>query len=178
MIIPCLAALLSGVALQAQTPAPKPGPEHQQLQFLAGSWTYEREVKTTPLGAAAKYAAKRSSREILNGFFVEFQHVMKGPDGESPWMHIDGYDPVAKTIVYAWFGDLGGMGRGTAKVSGNTSSWEGTGIINGVQYRERGTVTLSADKMSYTTKADMSLDGKSWIPWYEDKAKRVKAPAR
>lgn len=164
--------------MPAQTPAPKPGPEHKAMQLLAGSWTYEREIKATPLGAAAKLTCQRSSREIMNGFFAEYQHMMKGPEGESPWMVIEGYDPVAKAHVYAWFGDLGGMGRGTFKISGNSGRWEGNGVINGMQYRERGTNTLSADRMTYTTKAEMSLDGKTWIPWYEDKGKRVQAPAR
>lgn len=178
MLIPCLAALLGGVAMPAQTPAPKPGPEHKAMQLLAGNWTYEREFQATPLGPATRQSAKCSSREILNGFFIEYQHTMKGPEGDGRWMEIDGYDPVAKTNVYAWFGDFGGMGRGTFRISGNTSSWEGTGVMAGVQYRDRGTVTLSADGMSYTKKSEITLDGKTWVLWYADKGKRVKAAAQ
>jgi hypothetical protein len=166
------------VSLQAQAPAPKPGPEQKKMQLLAGDWTYEREDKATPFGTQGKYTGKYSSREILNGFSVEYPYMVKGPQGDSQWIEIDGYDPVAKTNTYSWFGDSGGMGRGTFTVTGNNGAWEGTGVFAGVQYRERGSVNLSADGKSFSKKGEITIDGKTWLPWFEMKATRAKAPSK
>jgi hypothetical protein len=178
LIAVALVMLLDAVALQSQTPAPKPGPEQKKMQLLAGDWTYEREYKANPLRAAGKYTGKYSSREILNGFFVEYQHTMKGPQGDIHWFEINGYDPVAKTNIYNWYGDSGGMGRGTFTISGNDGTWEGTSVMSGIQYRERGSFSLSADGTSFTKKAEVSPDGKTWIPYSEMKGTRMKAPSK
>ena len=170
--------LLFSVALQAQTPAPKPGPEQKKMQLMAGDWTYEREYFANPHRAAAKHVGKYSSHEILNGFFVEYQHTMKGPQGDIHWFEINGYDPVAKTNIFNWYGDSGGMRRGTFIITGNNGTWEGTSVMSGIQYRERGSYSLSADGTSFTKKAEISTDGKTWTPYSEMKGTRAKAPQK
>ena len=39
---------------RAQSPKASPGPEHKRLEAFVGTWTYERELKSGPVGSGAK----------------------------------------------------------------------------------------------------------------------------
>ena len=69
----------------------------------------------------------------------------------------------------------GVISHGTLTTSGNTWSSKGTVIAGGKQYQWRGTDVLSADLMSDTHTAEISADGKTWLPWVEEKLTRIKA---
>ncbi len=43
-----ISVLLGAVALQAQTPAPQPGPEHKKMLVWVGDWTLSEEVMKSP----------------------------------------------------------------------------------------------------------------------------------
>ncbi len=179
IVVLCVSALVCAGTLQSQTSAPKPGPEQKKMQLLAGNWNFERENKATPLRAAGKFTGSYSTREILNGFFVEYQYKTKGPQGDLySQIQIDGYDAVAKTNTYSWFNDLGSMGRGTFTINGNEGTWEGTGIWSGIQFKERGSFSLSVDGRSLIKKGEVTVDGKTWLPNYELKGTRTKAPSK
>ena len=49
-----LMMLLFAVVAQAQTPAPKPGPEHKKMEIWVGDWTFEEEDFATPFAPAGK----------------------------------------------------------------------------------------------------------------------------
>jgi hypothetical protein len=60
-----IAALTTGVlagTVAAQAPTRKPGPEQTRIGFYAGRWTYEGEVKPSPMGPGGKV---KSSETIL-----------------------------------------------------------------------------------------------------------------
>jgi hypothetical protein len=169
VLVVCLAA-----ALQAQAPAPKPGPEVKKLHAWVGHWTYEGEYKPGPLGAGGKATGETTCQMILGGFFLQCRGTEKGPAGETHALEIMGYDPVNKNFSDEFHADDGSRFSGAATVSGDTWTEAGKLVIGGKEYQARSTSTLAADLMSATGKSDISVDGKTWTPWEENKTTKTK----
>ena len=161
--------LLLAVASQAQGPAPKPGPELKKLEIWVGDWTYEGEAKSTPLGPAGRYSGKSSTRPILGGFFIESRAEENGSSGFFQWQSIDGYDPISKRFTWRGFTNDGSFDAGTYTIDNKTESYSGTLTSGGKQYQERGTIVFSTDFTSYVDKREISTDGKTWMPFFENK---------
>ncbi len=167
--------LLFAVVAQAQTPAPKPGPEHKKLEIWIGDWTFEEEGSATPFGPAGKASGRSTAKWILGGFFVEFRVEWKGTAGPMQAIEIDGYDPVTKKYTWNNFASDGGVQAFTYAIEGNTVSYSGTQVIGGKQVKARGTITFAPDFMSNVEKREISIDGKAWMPALEVKATKVKS---
>ena len=164
VLVSGLVALLSATALQAQTSAPKPGPEHQKLNIWVGDWTHESEVQATPAGPAGKYTGKMTVRPILGGFFVEWHIEETGPAGSNQYVEVDGYDGLNRTYVWSGFGSDGSIHSATYSIDGTTVKYSGTVLLKDKQYKIRGTVVFSADFSSWTEKRELSADGRTWMP--------------
>jgi hypothetical protein len=158
--------------MQAQTQAPKPDPAISKLQAFIGHWTYEGADKAGPLGPGGKITGAQNGHMILGGFFLELRWKEKGPSGEMQGLEIDGYNPVNKRFTYNVYLDRGGVESGVFTFSGNTWSWSGKNISAGKEYLTRGTGTIGAD--SITEKAEISADGKTWMPFFEETMTRAK----
>jgi hypothetical protein len=167
--------LFSATAMQAQAPAPKPNPELKKLLPLVGHWTYEGEFKPGPLGPGGKYTGEQSVRMILGGFFMEGQVTEKDASGEVRGLFAQAYDPVNKNFVFNFFLSDGTIFSAVLNISGNTWTWAGEVHPAGKQYRYRETVILAADLTSATQNAEISVDGKTWTPWCEEKWTKVQA---
>jgi len=166
--------LVFAVAGQAQTSAPKPGPEQKKAEAFVGNWTYEGEYKPGPLGPGGKATGEYTAQMILGGFFVQGHWVEKGPSGEVQGLETFGYDPVTKNYAQSQFQNDGSLGSGTLTVSGNIWNYAGTWVLGGKQYKVRGTVTFTVDLTSLMMKIDISPDGKSWTPCFEAKYTKAK----
>ena len=167
--------LLGALALQAQDPAPKPGPEQKKLEVWVGNWTLVGEQKASPAGPASKYTGKPTWQMILGGFVLEGRFASKSESGDTQGIQILAYDAANKNYTFAAYFSDGGMGHGTVTISGNTWSWKGSVIAGGKHYQIRGTDILSADLMSDIYTAEISADGKTWLTWVEEKLTRIKA---
>jgi len=174
-IVTGMLVLLLAVASQAQGPTPKPGPEQKKLEIWVGDWTYEGESKSTPLGPAGKFIGKSSVRPILGGFFIEYRGEENGPLGFLQWREIDGYDPISKQFTWKGFDSFGGYDAAIYTIDNKTQSYSGTTTSGDKQYKERGTVVFSPDFTSYVEKREISVDGKTWMPWFESKGTKAKS---
>jgi hypothetical protein len=67
---------------------------------------------------------------------------------------------------------------GVVTVSGNTWTWIGKGILAGKPYQVKGRIIFAADSMSLTAAFEASSDGKTWMPWFENKHTKTKAANR
>jgi hypothetical protein len=174
-----VAALIYPVVASAQTPAPKPAPELKKLQVLVGHWTYEGEYKAGPLGPGGKITGEYTGQMILGGFFLRGQSTEKGTMGETRFLEIDGYDPVNKNYVSTMYGDDGSTFSGVVTVSGNTLTWAGKFTVAGKQYLFKEPFILAPDLMSATAKGEISVDGRTWTPFFEAQyAKAKPAPKK
>lgn len=170
-----LIMLLLAVSGAAQTPAPKPGPEHKKLEIWVGDWTFEEEDFATPFGPAGKMSGKLSVRPILGGFFVEFRSEATGTAGPLQYFEVDSYDPLTKKYIWNGFGSDGSIHTVTYTIEGTAVSYSGTQIIGGKQGKIRGTIVFTPDFMSDVEKREISIDGKSWVPCFQSKFTKVKS---
>lgn len=87
------------VAAAAQAPAgpPKPGPEHKKLQYFAGKWTMQGELKASPFGPGGKTTATDNCEWFAGGFHLVCKSDGKGPTGEMKGLAVLGYNPHEKS---------------------------------------------------------------------------------
>jgi len=167
----------SATALQAQ--APKPDPELRKLHAWLGHWTYAVEYNPGPLGPAGKHTGEQTVRMTLGGFFLETRVVEKTPAGEGEELEIIGYDPVNKNFTLSLYEKGGDTYSGTFTVTTNRVAWTVQSAVAAKSYQIRGTDIYAADWMSFTRKAEVSTDGKTWTPSYEKRFTKVQpAPKR
>ena len=171
-----LVVLLPVVASQAQAPAPKPGPEQKKLEIWIGDWTYEEEGQATPLGPAYKISGKARVKPILDGFFVEWDADIKGSGIK--WHEIDGYDPMTKRYFWHWYSSDGSYQTVSYAIEGNKVSYSGTRILRDKQAKNRGTITFAPDFMIWTSRDEVSIDGKTWMLNFENKFTKVKSSSK
>jgi len=174
LLLVLLVCFSTGAQSQTTKTAPQPNPELKKLQVLVGHWTVEGEYKPGPMGAGGKMTGDYTLQFILKGFFLEEHGFETGAMGTGRYIEIEGYDPVSKSLTTDSFGDDGGRFAGTITVSGNTITWEGKLAEAGKEYWVRNPITMSADSMSAVSKADISTDGKTWVPFFEGKFTKTK----
>jgi len=172
-ILSSLLAVCFGIAVQAQT-APKPAPEFQQLHGVLGNWTYTCDYQAGPLGPAGSSAGECNNQMILGAFFMKGQWKEKGRGAELEGIDILRYDPEHKNSVYSGYENDGGTYSGTITITGTVEKDEGKFFIGGREYQARTAITYSADWTSADWKAEVSSDGKTWSPWFEQKMTKVK----
>lgn len=157
------------MASQAQTPASKPGPEHQKLSIFFGEWAIDSDLQATPLGPAGKFVGKAKVRSILGGFFMEWRSEGKGPSGPTEYFEIDGYDAVTKKYTWTSFESTGVSESVTYTLDGTNVEYAGTGLDGTKQYKFRGSVVFAKDLSSALEKREVSMDGKTWMPQFQSK---------
>ena len=140
-------------ALAAQVPkvTPKPGPEHQNLNYFAGRWRSEGEMKPGPMGPGGKTSGMSSCEWFTGGFHLVCRSEGRGPAGEMRAIWIMGYSDEKKR--YTYYGvDNSGMGGEPAMglLSGDTWTWTGESTMGGQQISGRYTAQrLSPDQWSW-----------------------------
>ena len=162
--------------LQAQ--APKPDPALQKLHVWVGHWTYEGEYKPGPVGPGGKVAGEYDGKMILGGFVFQGRWAEKTPAGETHGLEIYGYDPANKNYPFGVYMDNGSIYSGAMGVSGNTFDLPGKFIAAGKLYEGKVTIVMAADSMSFTIRAEISADGKTWSPFVEAKYTKAKPAAK
>lgn len=96
----------------------KPGPEHQQLAKLAGTWNLTCKFWMAPDAPPMETQGTMTIKAVFDGRFVagEFTSTMHGQpfNGRS----LNGYDRSAKEYVSIWYDS---MGTGATRLSGQSS---------------------------------------------------------
>jgi hypothetical protein len=151
--------LLGTAALSGQVPraTPKPGPEHQNLNFFQGRWRSEGEMKAGPMGPGGKVSGMSTCEWFAGGFHLVCRSEGRGPTGNMAATWIMGYSNEKKR--YTYYGvDNSGMDGGQAfgLLAGDTWTWTGESTMSGQQINGRYTVQqLSPD--SWTWKYEVAV---------------------
>lgn len=132
-------------AARAQAPAgpPKPGPEHKKLEYFAGKWTMEGDLKPSPFGPGGKVTATDNCEWFAGGFHIICRSEGKGPAGDMKSLALLGYSGEEKAYTYYGIDNMG-MGSGTQTTPN-----------------------------AYTFKWEISQDGKTWTAVMEGKDTRA-----
>jgi len=165
------------VGAEAGKPAkPKPGPEHKKLQYFAGNWTTEADLKESPFGPGGKVSTKDNCKWFEGGFAVVCNSTGTGPMGPSKGLGILGYSGEEK--VYTYYGvDNSGMvptsvARGT--VEGDTWTYAGEDKMGGKTIKSRYTMKIESPD-AYSFNWEMQGEDGKWNSAMEGKSTRVKA---
>jgi hypothetical protein len=145
------------------------------MGIWVGNWSCEGEASATPFGPAGKISGISSAKPILGGFFLEFRGEDRGAAGATQWIEIDGYDPVAEKFTWNNFASDGTVQTITYTIEGKTVPHSGTHVSRGKQAKMRGTVVFTSDFMSSVDRREISLDGKTWMLFWEAKCTKAKS---
>ena len=166
--------LVSALSSRAQTETPRPGPEHKKLNVWVGDWTYEKEIQATPLGPAGKSSGRMSGKPIFDGFFVQVSGERTGATGTFSWFEIWAYDAIQKKYIWTGYGNDGDVNSGTCIFDGRIMNYSGTVLLGEKQYGIRGTVVVDTDLMNMVENRQLSIDGRTWMPYFRSDFVKVK----
>ena len=141
---------------------PKPGPEHQKLAGLVGTWTSEGVCEANPFGPAEKWSS-RIKNEWFPGKFAVVRHIeQKGSvTGDSVGLEIVAYDASAR--AHTWYGidSMGWSGFGKGSIKKDVLRTTFRYLVKEKPYQVRATVKgLGSDRLDFTL--EYSEDGKAW----------------
>ena len=170
---------IAAVCLVAVTQAQAPNQSttlvaaRQKLALFNGDWTYETVVHTTPIGPGDKASGKMTCSLVLRGFASECLYEEKGSAGVTHGRELMWYDAATKTYAYTYHDDAGYIEQGPWVVTSNGTTWKADTVSGDKAYKVRGIETFSPDGRTSSRKAEVSVDGKTWLPYTDVKLTKV-----
>jgi len=164
-------ALFFAIALpvQAQMDMPKPGPELKKLDYFAGTWTTEGDIKPGPMGPGGKFSGTDHVQWMDGGYFLVTRSEFNGAMGKGTETSYMGYDANDKAYTYDSFSTMGEADHSKGTVDGDTWNWHNEEKMGGQTMKGRFTVKV-VSPTSYNMKFEMSSDGTTWTTVMEGKA--------
>ena len=176
-MIVIFAVLVSGVFVTAQGPStPTPPPELKKLDYFAGNWKTEGELKASPMGGGGKFTETTHSEWSLNHYFLVERTTASGSVGHLTVVAYLGYDPRDKSYSYDAFNSMGEAEHAKGVVEGDTWTWTSPVNMGGKMMKGRFTVTV-ASPTSYNFKFEFAPEGGGdYTTVLEGKATKVLVP--
>jgi hypothetical protein len=165
----CMALLLGAeLSAQVQMETPGPAPELKKLDYFAGTWTTEGEIKPGPMGAGGKFTGTNHVQWMDGAFFLVTHSEFNGAMGKGAETSYLGYDSNDKMYTYDSFNTLGEADHAKGNVDGDTWTWQSDTRMGSQTIKGRLTIkVLSAT--AYNFKFEMSPDGTTWSTVLEGK---------
>ncbi len=161
------APLLFSMVTSAQAPqTPQPAPELKKLDYFAGTWKTDADMKASPYGPGGKMTGTDHIEWMQGNFFLLVHTQFTGAGGSGIDLGVMGYDPRKKMYTYDSFNSVGERESATGSLQGDTWTWysdPGTGMK--WRYTQK---MLSSS--SYAIKFEMTSDGSTWSTAMEGKA--------
>ena len=167
-VVVAFVTFISAVALQAQAPAPKPGPEAQRLGYWVGTWKLEGERKDNPAGPGGKISGTITCSMFEGGFHRICESTIENPSGTFKGMDIRWWDPEKKVYVERDISSDGTTIESRITLSKNTWIETYERRIGGKLIHWRWT-SIETSPTVLTQRAEYSEDGKTWIASHERK---------
>ena len=164
-----LAVMFFAVAGTPQTPMPTPAPELAKLDYLAGTWTGDADLKPGPMGPGGKITSTDEARWMEGKFFLVMHSKFTGAMGDGTSLAIFGYDSDKKVYTYNEFNSMGQSNHSEGTVNGDTWTWNSDENMGGHAFKGRFTMK-ALTPTSYTYKFEVSQDGSNWTTAMEGKA--------
>jgi len=170
VVVSVVFSILAGVGL-AQTPSqmPQPGPEQKRLQYFAGTWNSEYEIKPGPMGPGGKVTSTDHTEMMTGGFFAVTHTEGKSAMGELHELAVMGYDAAAKVYTYDSYNNFGEAEHFKGAAQGDTWTWTNE-ASSPVKMRF---IAKEVSPTMYTMKLEM-MTGANWTTVMEGKATKTK----
>jgi len=162
--------LLTALSVQAQMGPATPAPELKKLDFMAGDWTSEGDMKPGPGMPGGKFSISSHTEWMEGNFFlVEHSNADMAAMGKFKELAVFGYDPDRKVYTYHAFNSMGQDETSAGTVDGDTWTWLSDEHFGGMTMKGRFTMKVLSPT-SYTMKYELSQDGTNWMTGMEGKA--------
>ena len=165
--------LLLGIAVSSPTQkqTPKPAPELKKLDYFAGTWIVEGEIKPGFMGPGGKFTGTNRVQWMDGAFFLMTHSEFNGAFGKGSETSYMGYDSNEKMYTYDSFNSLGEADHAKGNVDGDTWIWQSETRMGPQSIKGRLTIkVLSAT--AYDFKFETSPDGTTWNTLLEGKDTR------
>lgn len=172
LVISLLVAACAAAQTQPQKP-PTPGAEVKKLDYFAGNWKSEGDMKPSSFGPGGKFSANEQNEWMPGGFFLLSHADESTPMGNGKGLAIFGYDTNEKVYTYQAFNSMGEAEHAKGTLAGDTWTWTNEEKMQGKLMRGRYTVT-TLSPTSYTFKFEMAPEGGEWATVMEGKATKTK----
>jgi hypothetical protein len=160
---------LAGIAL-AQMEAPKPGAEVKKLDFMAGTWAVDGDMKPGPMGPGGKITETEKCEWMQGGFYLVCHYDFKlGAMGDGVGLAVVGYSVDDKVYTYREFNSFGEFDDSKGTIDGDTWSWTNDQKMGGMTMKGKYTMKVISPT-SYTFAYAMSQDGTQWTTVMDGKA--------
>jgi hypothetical protein len=150
----------------------QPGPELKKLDYFVGTWTTEGTIAQGPWGTGGKFSATGTSEWMPGNFFLQSHSEVKMPPevgGETKDLTVMGFDTQQNVYTHDAFGSQGRHESSKGTLAGDTWTWNSSANYGGMDIQQKMTIkTLTPT--SYSVKFEISMDGKTWMPFMEGKA--------
>jgi uncharacterized protein DUF1579 len=155
------AVVLIAVFASAQMTPPKPGPELKRLDYFAGTWTLQGDMKPSEFGPGGKMTESERSEWMQGGFFLVSHVDFKSAMGDGTGLAIMGYNPDEEVYTYDAFNSWGEGEHAKGSVSGDTWSWLSEDKMMGKPTKTRFTMKEGSPD-AYTFKFEMAGPDGVW----------------
>lgn len=157
----------------AQVPtASQPGPEHKLMEYFAGKWAVEGEMRPGPMGPGGKVMTTDTCEWFTGGFQLVCRTEGKSPRGPLSSMGFMSYDAADKS--YKWY-SINNRGASTlSNVTKRGKTWTFASTANGTsQTSQSRFVVVESSSTAYTFKWETSADGTNWSTILEGKGAKA-----
>jgi hypothetical protein len=162
LAIATLTFVLFAAALDAQM-RPTPAPELKKLDYFAGTWKVDADMKPSSFGPGGKMSGTDTVEWMQGNFFLVIRSTYSSQAmGSGTGYGFLGYDAQKKQYTYEAFNSDGEheIATGTPDADGKVWTWYSSADAPGpMKFRYTETIVSPA---SYKMKFEMSKDGNNW----------------
>lgn len=170
LLTACLTVIaFVAVSTQAQMPMPKPAPEVSKLDYLAGDWISEGDMKPGPMGPGGKITSTDQVKWMEGKFFIVMDSKFKGAMGDGTALAVMGFDPDKKVYTYNEFNSMGQVNHSEGTITGDTWNWTSDENMGGQTFKGRYTMKVLSPT-AYSFKYEVSQDGANWTTVMDGKS--------
>jgi len=170
LLTACLTVIaFVAVSTQAQMPMPKPAPEVSKLDYLAGDWISEGDMKPGPMGPGGKITSTDQVKWMEGKFFIVMNSKFKGAMGDGTALAVMGFDPDKKVYTYNEYNSMGQVNHSEGTITGDTWNWTSDENMGGQTFKGRYTMKVLSPT-AYSFKYEVSQDGANWTTVMDGKS--------
>lgn len=175
LAIPTILAICAAfAAAQDAASAPAPAPELKKLDYFAGTWKTQGEIKPGPMGPGGKFSSVDHYEWMTGKFFLVSHSRQTTSMGNAVGTAYFGYNTDDKNYTYDAFNTMGEAEHAKGTVEGDTWTWTATNKMGGKVMKGRYTVTVSSPT-SYNIKFEIAPEGGDYSTVVEGKATKMTA---
>jgi hypothetical protein len=167
-----LAILAFVITATSQTPpVPKPAPELKKLDYFAGSWSVQGEIKPSPFGPGGKLTGTEDLEWMDGGFFLVGHTEGHSPMGDDKGLSIWGYDTEDKVYTFHAFNSSGEAISATGTLEGDSWTWSNENKMGGKVFKGRYSIKQESPT-AYTFKFEIQPEGGGWATVMEGRSSK------